>query len=123
MGKASEWIRNFLSGRREEKHKKNATSFSAEYPSTNKTGSQLGTPRVKRRWSFRKAARKQITHRSSMSLDSIDISRLAFQARAEKEIQQNRAENAAATKIQAAYRSFLVQTSILVFMSNERPTP
>jgi hypothetical protein len=107
MGKAGKWIRNFLLGKREQKYKKNDSSFSAEHhhPST-----QPGSPRVKKRWSFGRAAGKRTSHKFSKSLDSIETTKLPIQATAENDD----VENVAATKIQAVFRSYLVQTSILI---------
>jgi hypothetical protein len=96
MGKAGKWIRNFLLGKREQKYKKNESSFS-------------GSPRVNKRWSFGRAAWKRASHKLSKSLDLIDTTKLPLQATAENVD----VENAAATRIQAVFRSYLVQTSIL----------
>ena len=106
MGKAGRWIRYFLLGKREQKYKKNESSFSAEHhhPSI-----KPGSPRVKKRWSFERAAGKRASHKFSKSLDSIDTIKLPLQANAENVD----VENAAATRIQAVFRSYLVQTSIL----------
>ncbi len=115
-----------------EKCKKNEPSFSAESMTTTKSRSQPGTPRMKRRWSLGKAAaNKAAFHKVSKSLDSIDTTKLPMQAMAEDEVYQDRAnaefeaqkncavamsvkdaKNAAATKIQAIFRSYLVRPSI-----------
>lgn len=120
-----------------EKCKKNDLSFSAECMATKST-SQPGTPRMKRRWSLGKVAANN--HKVSKSLDSIDTTKLPMQAMAEDEGRQNHAnaesmvqqnwamamavkdaENAAATKIQAVFRSYLVSASthnLYIFNSN-----
>lgn len=120
-----------------EKCKKNDLSFSAECMATKST-SQPGTPRMKRRWSLGKIAANN--HKVSKSLDSIDTTKLPMQAMAEDEGRQNHAnaesvvqqnwamamavkdaENAAATKIQAVFRSYLVSASthnLYIFNSN-----
>lgn len=121
MGKASKWIRDFLLGKRVEKFRKNDTSLSAEYPST-KTGGQPATPKVKRRWSFGKAVGKRASHKFSKSLDTIDTLKLPVPASAEDEFQWNHAaalallpgdvRSAAATRIQAAFRSYLARKAL-----------
>ncbi|KAF3968976.1 hypothetical protein CMV_007189 [Castanea mollissima] len=111
-----------------EKCKKNYLSFSAECMAT-KSRSQPGTPRMKRRWSLGKVAANN--HKVSKSLDSIDTTKLPMQAVAEDEARQNHAnaesmvqqnwamamavndaENAAATKIQAVFRSYLARRAL-----------
>lgn len=119
MGKASKWIRNFLIGKKDDK-KKNDYANSLEYQST-KMGSQPGTPKVKRKWSFGKSAGKGASHKFSKSFDSIDASKLPVQPPIESGTHQNhvkalaairvQVENAAATKIQAVFRSYLVKTA------------
>lgn len=123
MGKASKWIRNFLIGKKEDR-KKNDASFSIESQTT-KSRSQPGTPKVKRKWSFGKTPGKEATHKFSMSLDSVDPSKLPIQAVAKSESQKSHAkalaairghfEYVAATKIQSVFRSYLVQTLINEF--------
>lgn len=110
MGKAGKWIRNFLLGKKEQKYKKNIeSSLSAElHPTCTKPGS----PRVKKRWSFGRAAGKRASHKFSKSLDSIDTAKLPLQASAEN---FDDVENAAATKIQSVFRSYLVQLHHLNF--------
>lgn len=106
-------------GKKEGKKKIN-TAFSMEYQST-KMESQPGTPKVRQKWSFRKLSGKGASLKLSKSFDSIDASKLPVQAPAESMARQNHIEasvairghieNAAATKIQAAFRSYLVQTA------------
>ncbi|KAK4410843.1 hypothetical protein Sango_0157300 [Sesamum angolense] len=114
MGKASKWIRNFLLGKREDRGKKTGPSLP---PETSMSGtlalvSPLNTPKVRRRWSFRRStSTKAVTsHQSSRSLDFILTPK---QALLEYQTdQQNYATyrslsaHAAATKIQAVYRSY-----------------
>ncbi|GMY20990.1 protein iq-domain 31 [Fagus crenata] len=115
-----------------EKCKKNEPSFSAESMTTTKSRSQPGTPRMKRRWSLGKAAaNKAAFPKVSKSLDSIDTTKLPMQAMAEDEVYQDRAnaefeaqkncavamsvkdaKNAAATKIQAIFRSYLARRAL-----------
>ena len=135
MGKAGRWIRNILVGKRVKKY--NDETFPIECLNT-KSRSQPGTPRMKRRWSLGKVAANN--HKVSKSLDSIDTTKLPMQAMAEDEGRQNHAnaesvvqqnwamamavkdaENAAATKIQAVFRSYLVSASthnLYIFNSN-----
>lgn len=117
IGKASKWIRNFLIGKKEDK-KKNDASFSIEYHTSE---TQEETPNVKRKWSFRKLSGKGPNFKlsNSTSFESADTPKLTVQALAEPIKSQQKhqaslavtcrvAENAAATKIQAVFRSFLV---------------
>lgn len=121
MGKASKWIRNFLIGKKEEKDKKEICSAADIIPAT-QTAIIPATPKVKRRWSFgRSLGRETSHHKFSKSLDDT-ITKAIQAALAESKTQQNNharslaivrkhnnIENAAATKIQAIFRSFLVQ--------------
>ncbi|KAF3454339.1 hypothetical protein FNV43_RR04786 [Rhamnella rubrinervis] len=119
MGKASRWIRNFLIGKKEDR-KRNDASFSGENQTT-KMGSQPGTPKVKRKWSFGKTSGKEATHKFSKSLDFIDPGKLPIQAVAKSESKQSfskalaviRAiEYAAAIKIQSVFRSYLSRKAL-----------
>lgn len=111
-------MRNFLIGKKEDK-KKIEAAFSAEHHST-KMENQPGTPKVKRKWSFRKLSGKETSHKLTKSFDSIDTSKLQVQVPTESVARQNHikalvvfrghVKNAAATKIQAAFRAYLVQT-------------
>ncbi|KAF4365888.1 hypothetical protein CsatB_028830 [Cannabis sativa] len=122
MGKASKWIRNFLIGKKDEKKKNDYSSHSTEYQLAN-IGSKPGTPKVKRRWSFGKSAGKGVSHKFSRSLDSIEAIKLPVHVPAEESgAQQNHAkalvviqehiENDSATKIQAAFRSYLAKKAL-----------
>ena len=133
MGKASKWIRNLLMGKREEKNKKETTSFSAESLAI----LAATDPKEKRRWSFGRSSNADISsNKSSRSFESIVTIQPQTKVIAEFESKQNHAtgkpvaghktmktilqakpaaiatgplENAAATKIQAIFRSYLVQ--------------
>ncbi|CAL9003562.1 unnamed protein product [Prunus brigantina] len=115
MGKASKWIINFLVGKQEKKINQTHVSISTEHPST---ATKPGTPKVKRRWSFGRLAGKEACHRPSKSVDSIDTTILPLPLKA----QQNHAltlavvprdvEDAAATRIQAAFRSHLARKAL-----------
>ncbi|XP_050383813.1 protein IQ-DOMAIN 19-like [Argentina anserina] len=105
MGKASKWILNFLIGKQE---KKNQALLTDQFTSSTNRTSHPGTPKVKRRWSFGRSS-----HRVSKSADSIDTTTLALKP------QQNlaacvsiQAENAAATRIQAAFRAHLARKAL-----------
>lgn len=72
------------------------------------------TPKVKRRWSFRRPpTARPITHKSSLSFDSIYMPKqvlLDYEAHQDKVLVPTRMNaHAAATRIQAFYRSYLVR--------------
>ncbi|XP_054777961.1 protein IQ-DOMAIN 19-like [Prosopis cineraria] len=100
MGKASEWIRNLLVGKKQEKYKQIGQKGDGE--------TESHSPRVKRRWSFGRKSVKVTEHRLSASFDLTDSAKLRIreilqaQPRRSSDIQ-----NAAATKIQAAFRAYL----------------
>lgn len=106
MGKASKWILNFLIGKQE---KKNEALLNEQCLSSTTKKSHLGTPKVKRRWSFGRSS-----HRVSKSVDdSIDTTKLPLKPQQNHVVLVSReVENAAATRIQAAFRGHLVQISI-----------
>ncbi|KAK3011788.1 hypothetical protein RJ639_011776 [Escallonia herrerae] len=141
MGKASKWIRNFLTGKKEEKAKKKDGGFTDE-----SLAIVPATPREKRRWSFGRSARTEnaagVFHKSTRSFDSIVTAQLLAQASLAYENQQKNAmamavavaaveatkaavttrrapprkhgpvEHAAATKIQAFFRSYLARKAL-----------
>ncbi|KAH8491232.1 hypothetical protein H0E87_023396 [Populus deltoides] len=86
MGKASRWMINFLLGKKEEKTKKNDISFHAEKETT-----PTATPAYKRRWSFGKSAKKERVYRDRI---------------------RKAVEDAAATRIQAVFRSYLARKAL-----------
>ncbi|KAL0425381.1 UNVERIFIED_CONTAM: hypothetical protein Sradi_1072900 [Sesamum radiatum] len=120
MGKASKWIRNFLLGKREDRGKKTGPSLP---PETSMSGtlalvSPLNSPKVRRRWSFRRStSTKAVTsHQSSRSLDFILTPK---QALLEYQTDQQNytayrslSAHTAATKIQAVYRSYLAKKAL-----------
>lgn len=116
MGKASKWIRNLLMGKREDKAKETGPSVPAETCTSTSLRTMVvtTTPKVRRRWSF-KSSTKASSHKSTRSFDSIFMPK---QALMESETQQNQAipprlnAHAAATKIQAAYRSYLARRAL-----------
>ncbi|KAE9598090.1 putative IQ motif, EF-hand binding protein [Lupinus albus] len=126
MGKAGKWIKNFLLGNKEEKYKKIDT-FCSEDKSASMMDSQMVSPNVKRRWSFGRLSGRSgrktsmvAGHNFSISFDSGDSARLRIQALLETQGSRSlptalphvsrygRHKTAAATKIQAAFRSYLV---------------
>ncbi|KAJ1413901.1 P-loop containing nucleoside triphosphate hydrolase [Sesbania bispinosa] len=120
MGKAGKWIRNLLLGKKEEKFKKIDTLCPE-----NKTATK-----VKRRWSFGKLAGGRITgkvaenHKFSRSFDSGDSAKLQIRVLLEtknprylptslaKVYEDTEFETAAATRIQAAFRSYLARKAL-----------
>ncbi|KAH6819098.1 hypothetical protein C2S51_002701 [Perilla frutescens var. frutescens] len=118
MGKASRWIRNLLMGKREDRAKETGPSVPAETCMMTSLGTMVvtTTPKVRRRWSFKRpTSGKGISHRSTKSFDSIFTPKLAL---LEYETQQSKARpptlnaHAAATRIQAAYRSYLARRAL-----------
>lgn len=139
MGKASKWIRNLLLGKREEKINKKDTSCTESLAISKVIIPAM--PVEKRRWSFgRSSSTDKSTHKTTRSFDSIITPQLVSQALLEyANLQQHHraaamvvptkfntplpsthqtapkrglAENAAATKIQACFRSYLVRIYI-----------
>ncbi|KAI6692578.1 hypothetical protein NL676_020288 [Syzygium grande] len=126
MGKASRWIRNFLLGKRDEKdNKKINTSILSVYVTT--SGSlPPPAPKIKRRWSFGKSPAKGKAHKLSRSMDSAETTQLVMQAKTEFQLQRDRSlallaiardKHAAATKIQAAFRSYLARKALCALRS------
>ncbi|XP_011078731.1 protein IQ-DOMAIN 14-like isoform X2 [Sesamum indicum] len=118
MGKASKWIRNFLMGKREDGAKKTGPSLP---PETSTSGtlavtSPLNTPKVRRRWSFRRSTSTKVvtSHQSSRSLDLIltpNQTLLEYQTDRQN-YTTSLSAHAAATKIQAVYRSYLAKKAL-----------
>ncbi|XP_015054754.1 uncharacterized protein LOC107001087 [Solanum pennellii] len=133
MGKASKWIRNFLMvmGKKEEREKK-------EYKSIESVGIPT-TPKAKRRWSFKKSSSmERNSHKSNRSFDltfdhqlntqgsmlELDIleklhkaSLTAKGAIEPKAYTTRRVKDAAATKIQAVFRSYLARKALRTLRS------
>ncbi|KAG4167043.1 hypothetical protein ERO13_A13G170600v2 [Gossypium hirsutum] len=136
MGKASKWLVNFLLGRKDDKGKRKNLSIS--FDEENLVSSPSATPSsassFKRRWSFGKLSSKDRAHKSSRSLDSMIATPLLKQAVFNMEIRHDNTrvftmammnssrrktkaryaavENAAATQIQAAFRSYLARKAL-----------
>ncbi|KAL8545633.1 hypothetical protein ACS0TY_005677 [Phlomoides rotata] len=108
MGKAGRWIRNFLMGKREDKAKKTGTLLD--------TPVVTHTPELRRRWSFRASLRANtISHKSSISFDSILMSKPAtfeYETLQKHTMPPKLNAHAAATKIQAVYRSYLARRAL-----------
>ncbi|KAF7817845.1 protein IQ-DOMAIN 14-like [Senna tora] len=105
MGKASKWIRKFLIGKKEEKYKQ-----------IERGGSEmaLGSPKVRRKWSFGKKTGKVAVadQKYSTSYDLTESAKLQIRAiLAPHNLPPtpyfSQIQHAAATKIQAAFRSYL----------------
>ncbi|PIN26591.1 hypothetical protein CDL12_00658 [Handroanthus impetiginosus] len=107
MGKASKWIRNLLMGKREDQGKIACPSVPAETCTldTPVVISPVNIPKAKGRWSF-----KRLTSKRARSFDSSILmpkqALLEYCPTHTQPILLN--QQAAATKIQAVYRSYLV---------------
>lgn len=124
MGRATKWIRSFLLGKKDEKeNKKINTSVLARYVAPSSC-LPLPTPKIKRRWSFGKPAARGNAHKLSRSMDLAKTAQLVMQARADFQLPRDRGlallaktgdvRHAAATRIQAIFRSYLVNTNNIV---------
>lgn len=129
MGKASRWLVNFLLGRKEDKGKRKHISNSMSYEEGGSVMSTpCGTPLVskapfKRRWSFGKLGnnKERAAHKNSRSLDSITATPIVKQAmgimagdtKTRRKPTYYAVEAEAATRIQAAFRSYLVLIFVL----------
>ncbi|KAI5587544.1 hypothetical protein BDE02_05G040300 [Populus trichocarpa] len=127
MGKASRWMINFFLGKKEEKCKKKDIYFYAEKDTT--TAIVPSNPTIKRRWSFGKSAKKErvckgrrsldsvittpyLAHRSSFALPATEAIKIIVpQTRAANRIRKA-VEDAAATRIQAVFRSYLARKAL-----------
>nr|XP_016451275.1 PREDICTED: protein IQ-DOMAIN 14-like [Nicotiana tabacum] len=127
MGKASKWIRNFLMtlGKKEEREKKEEKSIESM---GTPTASCPSTPKVKRRWSFKKSSSmERNNHKSNRSFDLTFIHKLNTQgdkasltakgAIEPKTYIIRRVKNTAATKIQAVFRSYLARKALRALRS------
>ncbi|PWA46473.1 hypothetical protein CTI12_AA508540 [Artemisia annua] len=132
MGKAGKWIRNLLLGKKEQE-KLNTKAGDGSRPQEASTAIIPATP--KRRWSFRRSSNAEkllVNHKSCRSFDSIITSQLVSQALFDYAINQQNHQTirkaavttkawnrisradamAAATKIQAAFRSYLARKAL-----------
>ncbi|XVF42158.1 hypothetical protein PTKIN_Ptkin01aG0337400 [Pterospermum kingtungense] len=136
MGKASRWLANFLLGKKEDKRRKQLSISFEEGGETTPSATPFN-----RRWSFGKLGSKERAHKSSRSLDSMTAAPLVKQAvlglknrhdnttvlamamastagkRKTKatysaSLISKAVEDAAATRIQAAFRSYLARKAL-----------
>ncbi|GMI84474.1 IQ-domain 19 [Hibiscus trionum] len=136
MGKAGKWLVNFLLGRKDEKAKSKNLSISFEGGTsiTNLCATPSSATSFRRRWSFGKLSSKDRAHKSSRSLDSTTATPLVMQAVFDMEIRHDAIKvfamamarstkrktkatyaallHAAATRIQAAFRSYLARKAL-----------
>ena len=117
MGKTSKWIRNFLTGKKERSKEKIIQSECGGF-----TSPVPGIPKEKRRWSFRRSSATRPPACASTlkvsSPPSLPPPRQPFEvANVDTEHDENKGaeiamavEEFAAVKIQAYYRSHLVNT-------------
>ncbi|WOK99431.1 hypothetical protein Cni_G08143 [Canna indica] len=92
MGKASKWLKNILTGKKEKDNDKDPTG-------TRLTPLSVSVPEEKRRWSFRRT--------SAAPGHGISVTEAGSRASA--------IANAAAVKIQTSFRSHLVRDLYLTF--------
>ncbi|KAJ8529404.1 hypothetical protein K7X08_036239 [Anisodus acutangulus] len=133
MGKANKWIRNILMMMGEKKEEKSIESMGTP------TASCPSTPKVKRRWSFKKSSSmKRNNHKSTRSFDLTFTHKLNTQgSMPEFDIQDKlnktnlaatgatepktyitrRVKDAAATRIQAVFRSYLARRALRALRS------
>ncbi|KAE8710569.1 Pseudouridine synthase family protein, putative isoform 1 [Hibiscus syriacus] len=136
MGKAGKWLVNFLLGRKDEKAKRKNLSLSFEEGTliTNPCATPSPSSSFKRRWSFGKLSSKDCAPKSSRSFDSMTATPLGTQAVFDMEIRHDNKNvfamamarytkrktkatyaavlHAAATRIQAAFRSYLARKAL-----------
>lgn len=117
MGKASKWLRNLLTGKKEDKDKKKDASFSLE-DFVLPTVIFSETPNQKRRWSFGKsiASTDNNNQKTCRSLDAIASKKLVPRDLLECWNQQNQgAKNLLTCSVEAKYgNEQKITTSILV---------
>ncbi|KAJ8572992.1 hypothetical protein K7X08_009503 [Anisodus acutangulus] len=138
MGKANKWIRNFLMmmGKKEDREKKEEKSVESM---GTPTASCPSTPKVKRRWSFKKSSSmERNNHKSTRSFDltfscklntqgsmpqfdileKLNKTNLAAKGATEpKTYITRRVEDAATTRIQAVFRSYLARKALRALRS------
>ncbi|KAG6586300.1 Protein IQ-DOMAIN 14, partial [Cucurbita argyrosperma subsp. sororia] len=111
MRKAGKWVVNFLVGKKEKIQKKNKKKIVGSSSSSSFSDSE----NLKLRLSFRKTSstnsRLLLTHKLSKSVDSIDTIDV-FKPGAMKKKPPSSVQNAAATTIQSAYRSYLARKAL-----------
>ncbi|XP_059310642.1 protein IQ-DOMAIN 19-like [Lycium ferocissimum] len=138
MGKASKWIRNFLMMMGKKEERENKEEKPTEYMVT-PTASCPSTPKVRRRWSFKKSSSmERNNHKSARSFDLTSTHKLntqgsmlefdilekhikatltAKEATEPKTYITRRVKDAAATKIQAVFRSYLARKALRALRS------
>ncbi|KVH92193.1 protein of unknown function DUF4005 [Cynara cardunculus var. scolymus] len=119
MGKASRWIRNLLMGKKEEKMNNKAIISALTPLSQSQSQSQSQSPSERRRrWSFRRSNNTEkvsiISHKSCRSFDSqlFHYSLIHHQPPPNVYIGSHMVAVASATKIQAAFRSYLARKAL-----------
>lgn len=125
MGKASKWLKNLLTGQKEDKDKKKDASFSLE-EFVLPTASIPETPNQKRRWSFGKsmASTDSNNRKTSRSFDAIASKKLVPRDLLECWNQQNHsAKNVVTCFVEAKYgNEQKVTTAIPVPLNEGRQT-
>ncbi|KAI4302991.1 hypothetical protein MLD38_038673 [Melastoma candidum] len=133
MGKASKWLISFLSGKKEREKRSDGTPLHPEGTLVPAVVFPLTTTKVKRGWSFGKSAGKVIlrAHKPSRSLDSLESGQLVGRAKVVESpvplvvrgrdttvaVAPKDERKAAATKIQAAFRSHLARKALSALKS------
>ncbi|KAI4338654.1 hypothetical protein MLD38_023686 [Melastoma candidum] len=128
MGKASKWLMGFLSGKKEREKRSHGPQLLLEGTLVPAVAMPLATTKVKRGWSFGKSAGMVILrgHKPSRSLDSLESGQLVGKAKEGEcllplvvrgwdtavAVVPKDERKAAATKIQAVFRSYLVRESL-----------
>ncbi|KAK9146603.1 hypothetical protein Sjap_006506 [Stephania japonica] len=123
MGKASKWIRSILNGKKEKDQKEmkreeynynQVYSVITESPKTPMTPiSNLGTPKEKRRWSFRRPKDvNAIASIVSTPAPGLEVMLESQYERKRRVILPSETEQAAAIKIQSVFRSYLARKAL-----------